>query len=110
MTRAAIVLALALGVCTTGAFAQLHEVPAELWDRPRTGADIVAQESVKRAVNAAIAQPDSRLVIHHGVGQESLLHAEELRSWLIALALDGRRIVLRSDQPAGATLKIEVIQ
>lgn len=95
--------------CTT-ALAQTHDVSPELWDRPRSAAAISGEEGVQRAVAALLAQPEARLIIHHAVGQEPLLQAEELRSWLGALAIDTRRIVLRNDLNTGSSLKIEVVQ
>ena len=100
--------ALVLSVFWASAGALAQDIPAELWDRPRAAADVARQESVRRAVLEALAKPESQLVIHHANAQEPLLQAEELRSWLGALALDTRRIVLRSDLPLGAPLKIEV--
>jgi hypothetical protein len=108
MTLTRAIIAVVFAGVSTGVLAQVHEVPLEFWDRPRTATRVLEQENVKRAVHAALAQPESRLVIHHGNSQEGLLHAEELRSWLGALAVDTRRIVLRSDQPAGTPLRIEV--
>ena len=92
----------------TAALAQVFEVPAELWDRPRTGRAILDQDALKRAVAAAIAKPDSQIVIHHGAGQEPLVQAEELRSWLAALAVDSRRVVLRADAAPGALMSLEI--
>ena len=89
--------------------AQTIEVAPELWDRPRTGSALLAQDSVKGAVRAALAKPEARIVIHHSAGQEPLVQAEELRSWLGALAIDTRRIALRSDLEPGAALKIEIL-
>jgi hypothetical protein len=104
----AVIGGLALVAC--GAVrAQSQEIPPELWDRPRTASAIAGEESVKRAVGALLAQPETRLVIHHAAGQEPLLQAEELKSWLGALAIDTRRILLRNDLAAGAALKIEVM-
>jgi hypothetical protein len=91
------------------AIAQSVEIPRELWDRPRTGRAVLEQESVKQAVLVALAQPESQIVIHHGSAQELLLQAEELRSWLGALAIDTRRVVLRSDLAAQDPLKIEIV-
>ncbi|MDB5925930.1 MAG: hypothetical protein JWN13_4866 [Betaproteobacteria bacterium] len=96
-------------VCAIGAVAQTLDVPSELWDRPRTGRAVLEQHNVKQAVVGALAKPESQLVIHHGPGQEPLLQAEELRSWLAALAIDPRRIDLRGDLTANAPLRIEVI-
>ena len=100
----------ALSGCAAAALGQTHDVPPELWDRPRTGAAILAQQGVKSAVTAALAQRGAQLVIHHGAGQEPLLQAEELRSWLGALAIDPQRIVLRGDLAAGSAMKIEIVQ
>jgi hypothetical protein len=83
-----------------------YPVPAELWDRPRTARAVLEQDNVKRAVAAALQKPDSEIIIHHPAGQEPLLQAEELRSWLAALAIDSRRVVLRSDVTGGITLEI----
>ena len=94
---------------SVAASAQMHEVPAGLWDRPRTADAIVGDESVKRAVTAVLDKPEAQLVIHHATGQEPLMQAEELKSWLAALAIDGRRIALRSDLAAGTPIRIEVI-
>ena len=97
------------GVSPAASLAQAQEIPPELWDRPRSAADIAGHETIKRAVLAALAKPETRIVIHHAAGQEPLIQAEELRSWLGALAIDTRRVVLRSDLAAGTPLKIEVI-
>ena len=84
-------------------------VAPELWDRPRSGRIVLDQPAVKQAVNACLGQPGARLIIHHAARQESLLHAEELRAWLVALAVEAERIALRGSLQAGEPLKIEVI-
>ena len=94
----------------TAAAAQTFVVPPELWDRPRSGGTILEQPAISQAVNASLAQPGSRLVIHHAPGQETLLAAEELRSWLIALAVDAGRVSLRGGLKPSEPLKIEVIR
>ena len=108
MLRSSFVLTLLL--VAPPAWGQAVEVPPELWDRPRTGAAVLAQEPVKRAVIQALAKPDAQIVIHHGAGQETLVQAEELKSWLAALAVDPRRVSLRGGGAAGAPMRIEVIQ
>ena len=107
-TLARALAAMVLGVLSCTAAAQTYEVPSELWDRPRTARTVASHENVKRAVTALLAQPEARLVIRHPTGQESLLQAEELQSWLSALAIDTRRILLRSDLSAGAPMQMEV--
>jgi hypothetical protein len=107
LQRSLVVAMLSAG--SAAALAQTHEVPGELWDRPRTANAIVSEESVKGAVAALLDKPESQLVIHHAGGQEPLVQAEELKSWLGALAIDTRRIALRADLAAGSPIRIEVI-
>ena len=102
-------LLLASAAYCLSALAQSVEVPPELWDRPRTAQAVLGQDSVKRAVLLGLEKPEAQIAIHHGAGQEPLLQAEELRSWLAALGVDSRRIALRSDGVAGAPMRIEII-
>ena len=99
----------ALALCGTAALAQTGDLPPEFWDRPRTASVLLSQENVKSIVAAALAQPDAQILIHHARGQEPQIQAEELRSWLGALAIDTRRIALRNDLGAGASIKMEVM-
>jgi hypothetical protein len=101
-------VALVLVTCCWTAYAQTYDVAAELWDRPRTADVVRAQDGIKRAVSDLLASPDAQLVIHHARSQEPELQAEEIRSWLAALAIDSRRIALRADLDRGAPIRIEV--
>jgi hypothetical protein len=92
------------------ASAQTFMVPPELWDRPRSGQAILQQPAIRQAVNACLAQPGSRLVVHHAAGQEWLVAAEELRSWLTALAVDAGRISLRSGLKPSEPMRLEVVR
>lgn len=87
---------------------QWFAVPPEVWDRPRSAGVIVEQPVIRRAVNTHVAHPGSSLVIHHPAGQESLMHAEELRAWLIALAVSPARVTLNGGLGSGEPLKIEI--
>jgi len=95
-------------VATLAAAAQTFMVPPELWDRPRSGRAVLEQPAIRQAVNACLAQPGSRLIVRHATGQESLLAAEELRSWLVALAVEPGRISLRGDVTASEPLRLEI--
>jgi hypothetical protein len=88
--------------------ADLLNVEPELWDRPRTAHAVYEQPAVKQAVAAYFAQPDAQMVIHHAIAPESVLQAEELRAWLMALAVDAARIRLVNDLPSDRPLAIEV--
>jgi hypothetical protein len=92
-----------------GAADQLAVAP-ELWDHPRSARTVLEQPAVREAVRAHLAQAGSRLVIHHGYGQNPLLQAEELRAWLMTLAVDESRISLLNDVKPGESLRIEVIK
>jgi hypothetical protein len=88
---------------------QVFAVPAELWDRPRSARIVIEQPEIRRAVNSHIARSGSTLIIHHAGGQVPLLYAEELRAWLIALAVSPERVRLSGDLKSGESLNIEVI-
>jgi hypothetical protein len=102
------VLALSLLIGAAHAQAQSLVVAPELWDRPRSARAVLGEAAVKQAVNAYLAQPGGRLVIHYGAAQESVLQAEELRSWLVALAVEPQHIGLLRDLKPGAALRMEV--
>jgi hypothetical protein len=102
-------IALTCGAACFPAFPQTVEIAPELWDRPRTGRAVLEQENIKRAVVLGLEKPDAQIVIHHAPGQEPLLQAEELKSWLAALAIDSRRIALRADGSSGAPMKLEIV-
>lgn len=83
-------------------------LPAEFWEQPRTGAAVLEQAALRQSVSALLAKPDSKLVIHYGSGEEALLRAEELRAWLIALAVEAARIEVAGDLPGSGELRIEL--
>ncbi len=92
------------------AAAQTFVVPPELWDRPRSGRVMLEQAAIRQAVNTYLAQPGARLVVHHGSSQESALLAEELRAWLMALAVEAERVTLRGDLKTSEPLTVEVVK
>lgn len=102
------VLLAGLSIALPVAADQWFAVPPDVWDRPRSAGVIVEQPVIRRAVDTHFAHPGSILVIHHPAGQESLMHAEELRAWLIALAVSPGRVTLNGGLGSGEPLKIEV--
>lgn len=89
--------------------AQAADLAPELWDRPRSAQAVMAQPAVRQAVAAYQASSAARIVIIHGPRQEAQLQAEELRAWLVALAVDSARLQLRAD-PMAAVLRLEVTE
>ncbi len=84
-------------------------IAPELWDRPRSAQAVMAQPAVRQAVSAYQGKGIVRIVIVHGARQEAQLQAEELRAWLIALAVESSRLQLRAE-PAMKGIGIEVIE
>jgi len=102
------IMAMALALMTGVATAQSFVVPQELWDRPRTGKAVLEQPAIREAVKAYLGHAGSRLVVHHGPTQESLLLADELRAWLMALALEPANVTLQNDLKLAEPLRIEI--
>ena len=100
-------------LCVTAASVRADDVftvaPA-LWDRPRSARTVLDQPAVRQALELYLARPAARLLIHHGYGQDPLLQAEELRMWLMALAIDGARVTLINDVRPNEPLKLEVVK
>lgn len=103
-------LGVGIALATLAVAAQTFVVPPDLWDRPRSGRAVIDQPAVRQAVGAWLALPGARLVVHHGPGQESQLAAEELRSWLAALAVEPARISLRNGLKPSEPLRLEVVR
>ena len=89
--------------------AESFPVPAELWDRPRTGQVVLAVPAIRQALNALIASPQSRLAVRHPPGTESAALAEELRAWLVAHAVEPARITVRADLQGRQALQLDVV-
>jgi hypothetical protein len=98
-----------LAAAALPAAAQAFVVPPELWDRPRSGEAVLGEPALRQAIAAWLAQPGAGLVIRHGPSQESALAAEELRSWLIAFAIEPARIALRGGLHPSEPLRIELV-
>ncbi|MCX7137018.1 MAG: hypothetical protein NTW47_10410 [Proteobacteria bacterium] len=100
-------------LCLAAASARADDIfmvaPA-LWDRPRSARAVLEQPAVRQALEQYLARPAARLIIHHGYGLDPLLQAEELRMWLMALAVDGARVALINDVRPHEPLKIEVVK
>jgi hypothetical protein len=74
-----------------------------LWDRPRSAEVIRTLAPVRSAVAALHATAGATLVIRHGGGQNDGFRADELRHWLVALAVDPGRIVLAPSADASTS-------
>lgn len=103
-------IGIAAAVLGTAALsATAADVAAELWDRPRSALSVMAQPAVQEAVAAYMAKGGVRIRVVHGPRQEAQLQAEELRAWLIALAVEGSRVQLQAN-PAVTGLRLELVE
>jgi hypothetical protein len=84
------------------------QVPAELWDRPRSGRVVIAVPAVRHALKSLLDNPGTKLAVRHPPDLEPTLQAEELRAWLVAHALEPARIVLRADLQSRQLLQLEI--
>jgi hypothetical protein len=103
-----LVTGLGLGLAALGVGAQTFVVPAELWDRPRSARVILDQPDVREAVKAHLSRPGSYLIVRHAQGREPAVRAEELRAWLMALAVEPERVVLHRDPALADALRLDV--
>lgn len=85
------------------------EVDPGLWDRPRSAQRVMAQPAVRQAVHALQRQRYARLVLVHGDSPEAVMQAEELHSWLVALAVESERLHVRADA-AVSGIRLEILQ
>lgn len=88
---------------------QTYTVPSEFWERPRSGKATLEQAVLRQSVSNLLSKPGSMLVIHHDSGEEAALRAEELRAWLIALAVEATWIDMAADLPGSTDVRIELI-
>jgi hypothetical protein len=80
-------------------------ISAEEWTRPRHGEWLVQHPALGGAVLQLQQEPQSRLQLRYPGGDEGVLWAEELHSWLVALGIASSRIEL---VPGGS--RADVIQ
>lgn len=66
------------------------------WQKPRSAARILANPDLHPCVDALLATPGSILQINAPDSDEAAIEADELRQWLIALALPAARIRVAS--------------
>lgn len=81
---------------------------ADDWARPRDGVAMVQMQPLPEVVEAWEQQPDQRLIVRYPGGEEGLLWANELRSWLVALGIPtaSQELVAGSRQPDRIELEL----
>jgi len=79
------------------------------WARPREGVAVVQMPPLAEVVEAWGQQPERRLIVRYPGGEEGLLWANELRSWLVALGMPSTHLelVAGSRQPDQIELELK---
>lgn len=80
-------------------------IPPSFWDWPRSANAVLSMKEIRPCIDAYLADPESKLLIHHGAGVDGTLHAGELHAWLISLAISPSRIHDASDLPGGMSME-----
>lgn len=88
--------------------AQTFSVPQEFWLKPRSGEAVPAQAFLRQPMQDYLSAPDAVLRVHHGKGEDDVAQSEELRAWLISLAVDSGRIELVDDSQPDQPITIEM--
>ena len=81
---------------------------ADQWARPRDGLTVARMTPLPEVLGSWGQQTGQRLLIRYPGGEEGLLWAHELRSWLVALGipLDKQELVAGSQQPDRIELEL----
>jgi len=106
--RALTVVFLCVAAGQVSAAGRVWLLGADDWARPRDGAVMVQMPPLSEVVEAWVRQPDQRLVLRYPGGEEGLLWANELRSWLVALGIPSshQELVAGSNQPDQIELEL----
>ena len=75
-------------------------ISADQWARPRDGQSVAQMQPLSEAVSSWSGRAGQRLLIRYPGGEDGLLWAHELRSWLVALGvpLENQELVAGSHQ------------
>ena len=66
------------------------------WQTPRSGAAVLANQALRPCVNALLETPGSLLLITAPDTDDASIQANELRQWLLALALPANRVRIQT--------------
>ena len=100
-------------ICTAvSAAGSVQIITADEWARPRSGESLVQMPALKRTVRDYLSQNDrggQRILIRHPRGEEGVLWAEELRSWLVALGIPSADIAVSPESTRIGAIELAVM-
>jgi hypothetical protein len=88
---------------------QLWSLSADTWAQPRDGRSVARMEPLPDLAAAWFRQPGQRILVRYPGGEEGLLWAHELRSWLIALGIPGADQELVAGSHQADRIELELV-
>lgn len=96
-------------VCITSpAYAESCVLEDAFWLQPRTGLKVLNEAAITPCSQALLANDQSKMWIIYNDTDESSIAANELRQWLVALALPAKRIILKKATTLTDPLRLEI--
>lgn len=96
------------GLLSTVAHAETCVADDGFWLQPRSGLTVLNNPAIKPCVLALLADNKSKLSIIYNDTDESGISANELRQWLVALALPAERIILKKATSLSDPIRMEI--
>ncbi|MGM0593306.1 MAG: hypothetical protein ACQETD_02120 [Pseudomonadota bacterium] len=90
--------------------AESWSISASEWARPRHGDWLVRQPALVATVEQLQAQPTAFVQLRYPGGDEGVLWAEELHSWLVALGVGSDRIDVVPGSGAADRIELRVVE
>jgi hypothetical protein len=87
--------------------AQTLTLTEEQWAASRQARALVKLPGFGGLMTALERQPQGALVVRYGNGEDAVLWAEELKSWLVALGVPAVRVVLERDAGQSGQITVE---
>ena len=78
------------------------------WLQPRSGLTVLNNIAIKPCVSALLADTQNKMLVNYNDTDESSVSANELRQWLIALALPAERILLKKQTTSTDAISLDI--
>ncbi len=102
------VILLLLSLISPVLHAEAVTITAEEWAHPRTAARLIDVPALRELIDTFDRQPDGAIIVRHPTGDEGMLWAEEMRSWLVALGIPSYRVELVTQSELADRIMLEV--
>lgn len=108
LKHTAFILFSLLALVASAAHAETCVVDDGFWQQPRSGMAVLNNTAIKPCVMALLADNKGKLFIIYNDTDESGISANELRQWLVALALPAERIILKKATSLSDPIRMEI--